>query len=69
MAIENNVYAIFVENTEDYDTLLEKGIEVLKNKGYIKTNDTVVLSGGISSKDNEARKFLSNQSTGTIVRI
>ena len=69
MAIENNVYAILVEGTEDYDTLLEKGIEVLKDKGYIKSNDTVVLSGGISKEDNETRKFLSNQSTGTIVRI
>ena len=69
MAIENNVYAVLIDDTEDYDTLLEKGIEVLKNKGLLKTNDTVVLSGGISKEDNDKKSFLSNQSTGTIVKI
>lgn len=69
MAVENNVTAILIENTEDYDDLLEKGIEVLKSKELIKTGDTIVLSGGISKEDNNKKTFLSNQSTGTIVKI
>ena len=69
MAVENNVTAILIEDTEDYDDLLEKGIEVLKSKGLLKSNDTVVLSGGISKEDNNSKKFLSNTSTGTIVKI
>ena len=69
MAVENNVTAILIENTEDYDALLEKGIEELKSRGLVKSNDTVVLSGGISKEANNSKKFLSNQSTGTIIRI
>ena len=69
MAIENNVTAIYVENTNEYDELLEKGIEILKSKGLLKENDTVVLSGGLSKEDNQQKKFLSNQSTGTIIKI
>lgn len=69
MAIENNVTAIYVENTTEYEELLEKGIEILKSKGLLKENDTVVLSGGLSKEDNETKKFLSNQSTGTIIKI
>ena len=69
MAIENNVTAIYVENTTEYDELLEKGIEILKSKGLLKENDTVVLSGGLSKEDNQTKKFLSNQSTGTIIKI
>lgn len=69
MAIENNVTAIYVENTTEYEELLEKGIEILKSKGLLKENDTVVLSGGLSKEDNQTKKFLSNQSTGTIIKI
>lgn len=68
MAIENNVTAILVEDANEYDELLEKGIEVLKERALIKTNDTVVLSGGISQNTN-SKHFLTNQSTGTIVKI
>ena len=63
------ITAILIENTEDYDALLEKGIEELKSRGLVKSNDTVVLSGGISKETNNSKKFLSNQSTGTIIRI
>lgn len=69
MAIENNVTSILIENVTDYDELLEKGIEILKSKGLLKKNDTVVLSGGISKEANETKKFLANQSTGTIIKI
>ncbi len=69
MAIENNVVAILIDDTTEYDELLEKGIEILKSKGFLKKNDTVVLSGGLSKEDNSTKKFLSNQSTGTIIKI
>ena len=42
---------------------------MLKSKGLLKENDTVVLSGGLSKEDNQQKKFLSNQSTGTIIKI
>ena len=67
--LDKKVNAILIENTEDYDALLEKGIEELKSRGLVKSNDTVVLSGGISKEDNNSKKFLSNKSTGTIIRI
>src|SRR5574344_134338 len=69
MAVENNVTAILIEDVTDYDKLLKEGIKILKSKGLLKEKDTVVLSGGISKKDNEVKEFLSNQSTGTILKI
>ena len=64
MAIEQNVTPILVEGETDLNTLLNKGLEILKEKEYLKTNDTVVLSGGFLNGNS-----LQNQITGKIVKI
>ena len=45
MAVEQNVTPVLVEGETDFNTILNKGIEVLKEKEYLKANDTIVLSG------------------------
>ena len=64
MAIEQNVTPILIEGETDLNTLLNKGIEVLKEKEYLKANDTVVLSGGFLNGTS-----LQDQITGKIVKI
>lgn len=69
MAIEFGVEAVLVSDEKDFDKLLDKGIEILKSKKMLKENDTVVLSGGFPRGEQYSNKFLSNQSTGTILKI
>ncbi len=68
MSVENGVYAVYIENEHNFDEILHKGIEVLKQKGLLFENDTVVLSGGFPSIV-ESKNYLSNQATGTIIKI
>ena len=64
MAIEQNVTPVLVEGEKDFNTLLNKGLEMLKEKEYLKANDTVVLSGGFLNGTS-----LEDQITGKIVRV
>lgn len=68
MALESNVTAILIENEYDFDKILDKGIEKLKEQGLLKTDDTVVLSGGFSTTGID-KNILSTQATGTILKI
>lgn len=63
-AIEHNVTPILVEGETDFNTILNKGIAILKEKGYLKDNDTVVLSGGFLNGNS-----LQEEITGKIVRV
>lgn len=68
MALQANVTTVLVPNEYDFNIILKKGIEILKEKGLLKENDTVVLSGGFPAnelKDN----VLSTQATGTIIKL
>lgn len=68
MALEANVTSILVENENNFDKILTKGIEILKEKGLLKSEDTVVLSGGFPTTGlNE--NILTTQATGTIIKI
>jgi pyruvate kinase len=67
MNIENGVSAIYIPNEYIFDKILNKGIEVLKSKGLLKENDTVILSGGFPN--NTHKDFLSTQATGAILKI
>lgn len=57
LALEQSVTSTLVSGS-DYTEILNKGIEVLKSKGLLKENDTVVLSGNIDKKN-----------AGTIMKI
>ncbi len=59
VSVEQDVSAILVENETNFDVLLKKGIEALKEKALLFAGDTVVLSGG----------FPHESITGTIMRI
>lgn len=59
VSVEQDVNAILVENETNFDVLLKKGIEALKEKALLFAGDTVVLSGG----------FPHESITGTIMRI
>ena len=58
-SVEQGVSAILLENENDVDALLKKGIEELKAKSLLSTGNTVVLSGG----------FPNESITGTIMKI
>ena len=68
MAILSNVTAILIPNEYNFEKILTKGIKELKDKGLLKENDTVVLSGGLSSADLKDH-VLATQATGAIIRI
>lgn len=57
MALEQDVISVLVEGN-DYNTILENGINALKEKGLLKTGDTVVLSANVTKR-----------STGAIMKI
>ncbi|MDO4282556.1 MAG: pyruvate kinase [Clostridia bacterium] len=59
VSVEQSVNAIIIENENNVDTLLKKGIDELKEKGLLFAGDTVVLSGG----------FPNESITGTIMKI
>ncbi len=65
LAVSFGVTPVMVTDAEDTNKLLNKGIEILKQKGYVKENDTVVLSGGLTSNNNG----ISTPVTGTIMKI
>lgn len=64
MAVEENITPILIEGENDYHSILDKGLEILKEKEYLKANDTIVLSGGFLNG-----KSLQDQITGKIVRV
>lgn len=57
LALEQSVTSVLVSG-QDYNTILENGLKKLKENEFLKTNDTIVLSGN-PSKNN----------TGTIMKI
>ena len=59
-AVKNKKFHIYTVST------IEEGIEILKQKNYVKVNDTVVLSGGLHSNSGE---YLATEATGTIMKI
>ncbi len=64
MAVEQNVTAVLVEGEKDFNTILNKGLDILKEKGYLVEGNTVVLSGGFLNGSS-----LQDQITGKIVRV
>ena len=67
MAVEHGVRAVFVPDEHNFDKILNKGIELLKEKNWLFDGDTVVLSGGFPI--DQDKNYLSNSATGTIIKI
>lgn len=67
MAVNFGLHPVLIPGVYDFEKILEAGILKLKEKGLLKDNDTVVLSGGFPS--NSSSEILSTQATGTIIRI
>ena len=65
-AVEYGIIPILIPGVYDFNKILTQGIEMLKEKGYLKVNDTVVLSGGLNTESGE---YLSTQATGAIMKI
>lgn len=64
MAVEQDVTPILIEDEKDANALVSKGLEILKQKGYLKENDTVVLCAGSLNG-----KSIEDQITGKIVKL
>ena len=61
VAPEFGVFPVLVEKDDSTEKLAHKGIDILKEKGLLKDNDTVILSGGLNS-------YITSV-TGTIIRV
>ncbi len=68
MAVEQNVYPVLVPGEYNFTKILSKGIEILKEKGLLKTDDTVVLSDGFPNNTLDDN-IVKAQGTGTILKI
>ena len=66
LAVEYAIIPILVKDAKNFNDALKEGIEILKQKNYVKVNDTVVLSGGLHSNSGE---YLATEATGTIMKI
>ncbi|MBR5228178.1 MAG: pyruvate kinase [Clostridia bacterium] len=68
LAMQWGIQAVFVEDENDFDNLLNSGIDILIREKAIKKGDIVILSGG-TSKESEAGNYLSSQTMGAVIRI
>ncbi len=67
MAVEHGVRAVLVPDEHNFDKILNKGIELLKERKWLFEGDTVVLSGGFPVDQN--KDYLANSATGTILKV
>lgn len=67
-SLEWGVYAIHVPDVYDFDEIISKGINILKEEGKLSSGDTIVISGGYNREVN-TENYLSNQALGAIIRI
>ena len=67
-SLEWGVYPVLIPDVYDFDEIITKGINMLKEQGKLKSGDTVVISGGYNREVN-TKNYLSNQALGAIIRI
>lgn len=67
-SLEWGVYAIHVPEVYDFDEIITKGINILKEEGKLASGDTIVISGGYNREVN-TDNYLSNQALGAIIKI
>jgi len=67
-SLEWGVHAVHVPNIYDFDEIITKGINILKEEGKLASGDTIVISGGYNREVN-TENYLSNQALGAIIKI
>ena len=67
-SLEWGVHAVHVPDVYDFDEIITKGINILKEEGKLNSGDTIVISGGYNREVN-TENYLSNQSLGSIIKI
>ena len=67
VAVEFGVHSVLIENEYNFETILKKGIESLKEQGLLKDGNTVILSGCFP--EDAKLNFFNNQATGTIIKL
>ena len=65
-----NITPILINNKENPNDVIEEGIEIAKQKGYVKTDDIVVIAGGASilSTHTEGSQTM-NRTIGGVLKI
>ena len=69
LALIWNVTPIFVEDKELPDDIIEKGIQIAKEIGYVNKDDIVVLAGGDSILSSYGEDKAMNRTIGGILKI
>lgn len=69
MSLMWGVEAVYIDKEFNFEKILQKGIENLKENKKIKSKDIVILAGGTTTEDNESGSFLSTQAMGAVIRI
>ena len=64
-----NVFPVLVTDGEDIDDIIEKGVDRLIKKGYLKVGDTAALCGGPQIMSKEKSKYAVNKTVGGILKI
>ena len=70
LALAWNITPILINNKENPNDVIEEGIEIAKQKGYVKTDDIVVIAGGASilSTHTEGSQTM-NRTIGGVLKI
>ena len=67
-ALEWGVYALYIPDIYNFDTMLTTGINILKERGKLNSGDTVVISGGYD-REIDTENYLSSQALGAVIKI
>ena len=63
-----NTNTILVEQKENIDDMIDEGIKIAKEKGYIKEGDLVVIAGGASILAGHKHAKL-NKTIGGVLKV
>ena len=67
-SLEWGVHPVHVPDVYDFNEIITKGINILKEEGRLESGDTIVISGGYNREVNK-ENYLSNQALGAIIKI
>ena len=64
-----NVCPIFIDDGEDIDDVIEKGLDQIIKRGYLQLGDTVALCGGPQIASKKKSKYAVNKTMGGILKF